>query len=241
MARNISFILVGLLTVGVSAQTTLDRQVIGSTGNFTVTPNVQVGSSVGEAVVFTGSSASYDLTQGFQQNTLNLGALMATATTSDETCVGAMNGSAFITSIGGCAPPYSVVWSTGETTMGIDSLSPGLYTYTVFGSGGCAFMDSVYVGSDPDCTLDIPNAFSPDGNDINDTWYIENIEQVDRSRVVIFNRWGDPIREIENYNNTDNAWDGTDSGNDLVVPGTYFYIIEAGPDNQFSGWVQVTY
>lgn len=49
------------------AQLSLDRQVLGSTGNFSTVSNVSLSSTVGEAVVATAISGSIVLTQGFQQ------------------------------------------------------------------------------------------------------------------------------------------------------------------------------
>jgi gliding motility-associated-like protein len=59
--------------------------------------------------------------------------------------------------------------------------------------------------------------------------------------VSIFNRWGDRISYIENYNNIDRAWDGTyEKSGDPVTDGTYFYIIEDISGLPVSsGWVQV--
>lgn len=242
------FTILGLLiATSLCAQHTLDRQVIGSTGNFSIggISGTELGSSVGEAVIFTGSSANYDLTQGFQQNTLMLGALMASVISSDETCIGVGDGFADITSITGCTGPYTISWMTGnpgDTLLLLDSIGPGWYTFTVTGSGGsCVFTDSVFVDTDPDCTLGIPNAFSPNDDMVNDTWWLTNVNAgTNENTVIIFNRWGDPIREFENYDNVNEIWDGTNESNERVLAGTYFYVIQIA-DSQFSGWVQVTY
>ena len=45
-----------------------------------------------------------------------------------------------------------------------------------------------------------PNAFSPDGDGTNDTWIVPLNEQYEQNSVVIFNRWGEIIRQFENYN-----------------------------------------
>lgn len=87
-----------------------------------------------------------------------------------------------------------------------------------------------------------PNAFSPDGDGVNDTWMLPLppalINTID---LVIFNRWGDEVARIENYNNMDNVWNGTyQNSGEPVTNGTYFYIAETTENNKkFSGWVQV--
>ncbi|MCB9188246.1 MAG: gliding motility-associated C-terminal domain-containing protein [Flavobacteriales bacterium] len=87
-----------------------------------------------------------------------------------------------------------------------------------------------------------PNAFSPDGDGVNDFWIIDLPENLlDIVDLTIVNRWGDQIAFIEDYNNTTNVWDGTyDSSGDPVVSGTYFFIMEARElGGKKTGWIQV--
>ncbi|WP_289661433.1 gliding motility-associated C-terminal domain-containing protein [Flavobacterium panacagri] len=78
------------------------------------------------------------------------------------------------------------------------------------------------------------NAFSPNGDGMNDTFKIDNIDDVTcypGNTVEIYNRWGILVFETVNYNNTSNAFDGTSRGrttikqSDGLPTGTYFYII----------------
>jgi len=85
--------------------------------------------------------------------------------------------------------------------------------------------------------LTIFNGFSPNGDLINDTWEIPGIENFPNNKVCVFNRWGNQIFCQDNYLNTA-AWDGTWEGKDLP-DGTYFYVIDDGAGNQFSGYVQL--
>jgi gliding motility-associated-like protein len=90
--------------------------------------------------------------------------------------------------------------------------------------------------------FDPPNAFSPDGDGVNDTWILPLPAQfLNNVRVVIFNRWGDEVAVIEEYNNMDNVWDGTYSvSGEQVTSGTFFYIVEStNYDKKYSGWIQV--
>lgn len=73
------------------------------------------------------------------------------------------------------------------------------------------------------------NAFSPNGGDnINSFFNIRYIEVVSpENKVTIYNRWGDSVFEITNYNNTTRKFEGqSDNGKELPT-GTYFYKIEA--------------
>lgn len=90
--------------------------------------------------------------------------------------------------------------------------------------------------------LNPPNAFSPDGDGVNDTWIIDFPDELmNLIDVSIINRWGDEIAFIEDYNNLDRVWDGTNGkSGEFVVSGTYFYIFESKETgHKSSGWVQV--
>ncbi|HET8754281.1 MAG TPA: gliding motility-associated C-terminal domain-containing protein, partial [Salinimicrobium sp.] len=79
-----------------------------------------------------------------------------------------------------------------------------------------------------DCPLLIPEAFSPNGDGINDTFEIEHIgDEYPNFTIEIFNRWGNVVYT---GNASTPEWDGvsTESGSlgDKVLPvGVYFYIL----------------
>ena len=73
--------------------------------------------------------------------------------------------------------------------------------------------------------------FSPDGDGINEYWHIENIDYYPENVVSIYNRWGDMVFQIENYDNASNVFSGTANmrtkiGADQLPTGTYFFNIE---------------
>jgi gliding motility-associated-like protein len=67
--------------------------------------------------------------------------------------------------------------------------------------------------------LAIPNTFTPNGDGINDTWVIPNLEYYPKSTVNIFNRWGQKLFSSTGY---PVPWDGTYQGSQLPT-GTYYY------------------
>jgi gliding motility-associated-like protein len=73
------------------------------------------------------------------------------------------------------------------------------------------------------------NGVSPDGDGHNDFMliqYIDVVEGAAQNKVSIYNRWGDIVFEVQNYNNTDRSFTGlSNSGNELPS-GNYFYKIE---------------
>ena len=95
-------------------------------------------------------------------------------------------------------------------------------------------MDSVFIKVYK--ILHIPNAFSPNGDGINDYWMIGNIGSYPQAEVKIFNRDGALI-----FNASRNfiKWDGIINGNPAPT-GTYYYMINLH-ENQpvYSGWLEI--
>ncbi|MET0760604.1 MAG: gliding motility-associated C-terminal domain-containing protein, partial [Flavobacterium sp.] len=83
-------------------------------------------------------------------------------------------------------------------------------------------------------TVLVHNAFSPNGDGINEKFIIDNIDDTvcyPENTVEIYNRWGVLVFETKGYNNTSNSFDGISGGRSTVqqssgLPtGTYFYIL----------------
>ena len=68
----------------------------------------------------------------------------------------------------------------------------------------------------------ISNAFTPNGDGINDTWDIKNLNAYPKCTVMIYNRWGENVYSSIGYGV---PWDGTYHGAALPV-GVYYYIID---------------
>jgi gliding motility-associated-like protein len=82
----------------------------------------------------------------------------------------------------------------------------------------------------------IPNAFSPNGDGINDNWIIKYLESYPGVTVQIFNRYGQAVFTSTGYGK---PWDGTLKGKPLPV-GTYYYIIDRKiPAPLLTGWVAI--
>ncbi len=64
-------------------------------------------------------------------------ALAEVGSATDETMVGANDGTITITSVTGGIPPYTISWATGQTTFGISNLPPGNYIGVITDSVGC--------------------------------------------------------------------------------------------------------
>jgi gliding motility-associated-like protein len=93
----------------------------------------------------------------------------------------------------------------------------------------------------PKVDIVVPDAFSPNKDGINDTFFIPHSDEV-TLKIEVFNRWG--VRVYKN-NSYMNDWDGKGTGSLLgsdLLNGTYYYIIETthqktGAVNKYSGFV----
>ena len=83
------------------------------------------------------------------------------------------------------------------------------------------------------------NGISPNSDGNNDVWKIRGIEKYPDNTVIIFNRWGDKLREFAGYNNTTRSWDGKNENGKLVPNGTYFYILDVKNVGVLKGWIYV--
>lgn len=202
---------------------------------------IAVSSTAGEAFSGTSFGALYTVTAGFHQPA-SAGGLFFEITTASSSCPTSTDGTAALTGIRGCTPPYEVTWSNGVTGIQNDRLAPGFHTVTV-STADCERTAEFEIVADPEgnCILRFFNAFSPNGDGRNDRWEIENIglPEFSDNRVEIFNRWGAVVWSGRNYNNRDVVWAGETAGGNPLPDGTYFYIAEvAGVTHK--GYVELT-
>ncbi|MBK8499952.1 MAG: gliding motility-associated C-terminal domain-containing protein [Flavobacteriales bacterium] len=91
-----------------------------------------------------------------------------------------------------------------------------------------------------DClTINIPDAFSPNLDGVNDLFVITNIESYPDNKFTVFNRWGNKVYEATPYTN---QWDGTSQFGAAFKEGlpesTYYYILDLGTDaDPYTGFI----
>lgn len=101
----------------------------------------------------------------------------------------------------------------------------GTYYVRFVGSnsdGSCESVGETYTVSIGASDLRIPNAFSPNGDGVNDEWKVA-YRSLLNFRCTIFDRYGN---EITSFSDPNLGWDGKYKGK-YVKPGVYFYVIEA--------------
>jgi len=100
---------------------------------------------------------------------------------------------------------------------------------------GC---DTVYGSTNvivENCEITIPNIITPNGDGINDLFYITNVEFYPNSEIKIYNRWGKLIYENNNYQGD---WDASNYSD-----GTYYYIFKLnygkGKIKEYNGTISI--
>ena len=77
-----------------------------------------------------------------------------------------------------------------------------------------------------DCLIDVPTAFTPDGDNVNDTWQLVDLDNYfPKNIVTIYSRWGELLYTSPEGDYESFPWDG--KLNDEVLPvGSYYYFID---------------
>lgn len=93
------------------------------------------------------------------------------------------------------------------------------YQLQLTGRGNCSVTGSIFIK----VLLGpvVPNAFSPNGDGINDTWIIQYLDSYPGCVVEVFARSGQTVFRSVGYQT---PWDGTLDGKPLPI-GTYYYVI----------------
>jgi gliding motility-associated-like protein len=121
-------------------------------------------------------------------------------------------------------------WSFGDGTYinipdpshTFDGLDQYAVALTVTNELGCSRTEYSVVF--PPVSIYIPNAFTPDGDGINDVWKVE-ANGVLTFEVFVFNRWGDLVWTSKDQ---DQAWTGgrSNGGEYFLEDGVYNYLIK---------------
>jgi gliding motility-associated-like protein len=229
--------------------------VLNSAGGEGSTGGVVMAFNIGEPLITTISDGTTTITQGFLQPDYGKFKLLANHSVSPVSCVGKNDGSIIIQKYHTGIEPQSIYyefwWSDTSLcpTKDCDTLSnlaPGTYSVMIIAYSGTQAIDTVSISnlivspSTSPCKIKPFTYISPNNDGQNDAFYIENIEEYPDNEVFIFNRWGQEIVHIKNYNNQENAW-GSKKYPINVPSGTYFYLIDLNGKKKdlFKGFVEL--
>lgn len=132
------------------------------------------------------------------------------------------------------------VWSPSDylddpTKLNPTASPPQDITYTLTVQSECGVdTDQIFIKVYP--KIEIPNTFTPNGDQINDTWVIPAISSFQNSKLRIYTRNGQLV-----YEGSKNSppWDGKFKGKDLPVA-VYYYILFLDNDMPtYTGWVMI--
>ncbi len=99
---------------------------------------------------------------------------------------------------------------------------PTNYTVIATNEHGCSVSEEVLVDIIPVPVISVPNAFSPNGDGINDVFQVQG-KNIERVEFKVFSRWGEKL--FEGYS-LDAYWDGTYKDEDAEL-GVYVYYVRA--------------
>lgn len=115
-------------------------------------------------------------------------------------------------------------WSPGDVLSDSTLLNPiafpnftTTYTFTTKTAEGCTCVDRVTVTVIP--LIKIPNTFTPNQDGTNDIWIIENTKLYEKVELTVYNRWGDKVYYVKDYE-TGKEWDGGS-----LPEATYYYVL----------------
>lgn len=128
----------------------------------------------------------------------------------------------------------SPIWNTGASGAVITTNVPGTYTVNAWDLQGCAVTDAITLDTLA-CGVFVPNVITPNGDGVNDAWYIDGGGFLHAS-ALIFNRWGQKVYEGDPIGR---PFVGKDQNTGEPLPdGTYFYVLSV--ERALGGTIDLT-
>lgn len=120
--------------------------------------------------------------------------------------------------------PFLVRYEEDTSFEFIESGSTSVALYVAYNDSTDAELISKIKVSISISLLEMPNAFSPNGDGINDIYKAkENHKSIIDFHAYIYNRWG---QKLYDWTKIDEGWDGTYKGKQ-VAAGVYFVLVKA--------------
>ncbi|HEY0656739.1 MAG TPA: gliding motility-associated C-terminal domain-containing protein, partial [Chryseosolibacter sp.] len=161
------------------------------------------------------------------------------------------NGAIEVTNISGGAMPYEVrieldsaasfnfpsfetnfeepeLNANSQFSKQYENIPPGRYIIQVRDNVGCVLELMGRVKMDQ--TVYIPNIFTPNGDNVNDLFFVRNLP-ADNVALIITSRWGKEVYSTKNYLNN---WNG-----EGAADGVYFYQLSIAGSEPITGWVEI--
>ncbi|MEL6674181.1 MAG: PKD domain-containing protein [Bacteroidota bacterium] len=131
----------------------------------------------------------------------------------------------------GSVNPETYLWDFGNGVTSTEVIGthqytlPGIYPVKLFvvDIHGCEYEFATQIEIKKIVTLHIPSAFSPNGDGVNDRWFVGH-QLLQNFQIQVFNRWGQMVFQSQNL---DFQWDGFSLSGQRVPEGVYVYHITA--------------
>lgn len=119
--------------------------------------------------------------------------------------------------------------------VSLTDLLPGSYKFQLIATDnfGASASDDliVTVGESNSNPLGAAVILTPNGDSVNDIWYVKNITMTDGCPLTVFNNLGGKVYEVDQYQND---WTGISNGQ-LLKDGDYYFVFECGNKKTYSG------
>jgi gliding motility-associated-like protein len=123
--------------------------------------------------------------------------------------------------------PGTYTWTPATGLSATNILNPvanpttsTTYTLSVLTANGCIASDDITITVIPYCIKPM-EAFTPNGDGINELWLVTNGNCNKNIKVGVYNRYGNTVYESNDYKND---WNGTYKGKP-IPDGTYYFVI----------------
>ncbi|WP_372752083.1 gliding motility-associated C-terminal domain-containing protein [Labilibaculum sp.] len=118
--------------------------------------------------------------------------------------------------------PGTYLWQDGSTNSTYTAYEEGMYELQYTDFNGCISVDSIFISVDR-YRIFVPNAFTPNGDGVNDTFgpIITGDIAGEEIEMFVYNRWGELIYE---FTDLGRGWDGTYKGKNVKM-GVYVWIL----------------
>lgn len=124
----------------------------------------------------------------------------------------------------GCTDAYITRYEEDTEYEFRESGTTNVSLYVSYGDGNDPELVATIRVSISTSLLEMPNAFSPNGDGINDIYKAKsNHKSIVEFKAYIFNRWGQKLYE---WSDIDGGWDGSYKGKQ-VADGVYFVLVKA--------------
>ncbi len=115
-----------------------------------------------------------------------------------------------------------IISGENSASLTVRPMETTTYTVTVRNANGCESISTITIEVKEDyMAVQAENFLTPNGDGVNDSWVIKNIDAYPDHTLSIYDRSGRELYKVRNYKND---WNGTFNGMPLAE-GTYYYII----------------